>query len=216
MGLGRSGKVLVGAINVKKICFVFCFLALFFLLFLFFSAPVNVVFLLLLFSAVLFVVLFRPFMCVCCYCCLVVFVFGRDKYNFLVLRFLSVLFLCCWFFSGQICMLLFLLCCFLHLVCCVVSAGFAFSLLFSLWCGCVWHCICNALVRCRLLRSFCFFFAFVPPDLVVVFLLLLPLPPLYVQNVVHPCPCEHSRAYFPCSPTSNSPTGCIQTIRGHR
>ena len=94
MGLGRSGKVLVGAINVKKICFVFCFLALFFLLFLFFSAPVNVVFLLLLFSAVLFVVLFRPFMCVCCYCCLVVFVFGRDKYNFLVLRFLSVLFFC--------------------------------------------------------------------------------------------------------------------------
>ena len=90
---GRERCALVQSTG-KIFFFVFCFLALFFLLFLFFSAPVNVVFLLLLFSAVLFVVLFRPFMCVCCYCCLVVFVFGRDKYNFLVLRFLSVLFFC--------------------------------------------------------------------------------------------------------------------------
>ena len=51
-------------------------------------------FLLLLFSAVFFAVLVRPFLCVCCSCCLVVFVFGRDKYNFLVLRFLSVVFFC--------------------------------------------------------------------------------------------------------------------------
>ena len=81
------------------------------------------------------------------------------------------------FFLGQICMLLFLLCRFLHFVCCVVSAGCVFSLVFSLCCGCVWHYICNALVRCPPATFVLFFFVLWPAGFGgVVFALAVPPP----------------------------------------
>ena len=81
LGSVRSGKVYVGAIIQNFFYFVFCFLALFFLLFLFCCGPVCVVFLLLLFFTVFFAVLVRPFLCVYWCFCLVVFVFGLDKFK---------------------------------------------------------------------------------------------------------------------------------------
>ena len=120
---------------------------------------------------------FGRFLCVCWSCCLFVVVFGRGKCHCLVLHFCLRFFLSCWFFLGQICMLLFLLCCFLHFVCCVVSAGFVFSLLFSLCCGCVWHYICNALVRCPPATFVLFFFVLWPAGFGgVVFALAVPPP----------------------------------------
>ena len=143
--------------------FVFCFFVLFFLLFLFCCEPVCVVFLLLLFFAVFFAVLVRPFLCVYWCCCLVVFVFGLDKFKCLVVHFLSVVFCATGFFLWQILCVAILLCCCVHFVCCVVSAGSVFLLLFSVRYGCVWHCIYNALVRCPLAAFFLLSPPFSPP-----------------------------------------------------
>ena len=161
----------------KKFLFVLCSFPLCFLLFLFCCGPLSVVFLLLLFSAVFFALPVRPFLCVCWSCCLVAVVFGRGKYNFLVLRFLFALFLCCCFFFRADLYVAILFCRFLHFVCCVVSAGCVFSLVFSLCCGCVWHYICNALVRCPPATFVLFFFVLWPAGFGgVVFALAVPPP----------------------------------------
>ena len=144
---------------------------------------VCVVFLLLLFFAVFFAVLVRPFLCVYWCCCLVVFVFGLDKFKFLVVHFLSVVFCATGFFLWQILCVAILLCCCVHFVCCVVSAGSVFLLLFSVRYGCVWHCIYNALVRCPLAALFLLSPPpFLPPYLAVLFLLLLPPPAIRAKH----------------------------------
>ena len=110
-------------------------------------------------------------------------------------------------------MLLFLLCSFLRFVCCVVRAGFVCLSLFLRYYRCVCHCIYNSLSDQYVLFVF---FSFVPPpDLMVLFFLLVS-PPRHTCEI-WPLR-DHMDTPMPTSrappPTPNCPTTPIQTTHG--
>ena len=157
--------------------FVFCFFPLFFVSFLICFLPNWCCFLLLLFFAGFFPLLFRPIRCVSPSFFCTAFAVWHCICNTLVILFLfALLLMFLTFFRTDMCVDIFVAFCSSFYLMCFFGRFRVFVTLFTLlplWLTLHMKCLGEESARWVL---FCFFFVFVPPDLTVFFFLLLSPP----------------------------------------